>query len=88
MPWQKLEQVCSLQRVNPQPHSEYGLDSMRDFRVLATSDIRSEKTGDVPRTSRRHDPLVLAPGAPLKKEGLISSEIYCFAASSGSKAKS
>ena len=56
--------------------------------VLATSDIRSEKTGNVPRTSRKHNPLVLAPGALLKKEGLISSEISCFAASSGSKAKS
>jgi transposase InsO family protein len=29
--------------------------------VLATCDIRSEKSGDVPRISRRNNPLVLAP---------------------------
>lgn len=30
MPWEKLEQMCSLQRVNPKPYGEYGLDYMRD----------------------------------------------------------
>jgi len=29
--------------------------------VLATYDIRSEKSGDVPRKSRMNNPLVLAP---------------------------
>ena len=36
--------------------------------VLATWDIRSEKSGDVPRTSRRNNPLVLAPGVIYRKE--------------------